>query len=397
MNKEVAEDKNGDAGQTKQPPIVQQQKSEEEEGVRQQNSKGKKGDSGVGKGWRWLTLLLLLVLVLLAGLATWFGYQYWQDLVAGKTANAVQAVRLDSLNKQFSAHKQTVAEKQRELSEQLAELNSRLAEQGQTLSQFVSQDREQWLIAELDYLVRLANQRLLTERRPAGALTLLSAAYQLLANSDNAKALPVREVLARDISALRLVTVVDREGIYARLGALSPALQNLSTLPPESIVSSPANEQVPQAPLNDSAEAPTGAVPRVWYETLLGNAQAAIARFSSKYFHVRYRDVPPDPLVSTAQEQHLRQAMIVHLANAQQALLNEEQGIYNASLAAVDSYIRDYFVDAQSAGALRAEVAELANLSVRLTLPDISGSIEALKLLSVKTVSDDTDLRSDRS
>lgn len=87
------------------------------------------------------------------------------------------------------------------------------------------------MVAELEYLVRLANQRLLTEDRPQGALTLLVAADQLLKSMDSADTLAVREVLAKDISALKLVQPVDREGIYSRLGALIPAMLALPAVP----------------------------------------------------------------------------------------------------------------------------------------------------------------------
>lgn len=340
---------------------------------------------GVGKGWRWLTLILILVLLVLSGAASWFGFQLQQAASHASAASRQQAALIASIDQQLGEEKDARARIEKQFAEQQAVLEGTMSAQAETIAELTTLDRDQWVVAELEYLVRLANQRLLTERRPEGAKAILETADTLLGSVDDPKTLVVREVLAKDIAALRLVEVVDREGIYTRLGALAPGLLSLTALPPAGLTQQIEAENTSDSggtPLNAGAGLKQGSPPpMVWYERLWLNAKSALSRFARDHFHVRYRDVPLEPLVSTEQEQWLRHDMAISVANAQQALLREEQQIYDASLASVKQRLQDYFAGTDNAQRLAEEVQVLQSLSIEQQLPDISASINAIKQL----------------
>lgn len=340
---------------------------------------------GAGKGWRWLTLILILVLLVLSGAASWFGFQLQQEAGHADAASRQQAALIASIDRQLGEERDARVQIEKQFAEKQAALEAAMIAQAETIAELTTLDREQWVVAELEYLVRLANQRLLTERRPEGAQAILETADTLLGTVDNPQTLAVREVLAKDIAALRLAEVVDREGIYTRLGALAPGLLSLTALPPAGLTQGIEAENASDS---GRASVSTGVVggqgsppPMVWYERLWLNAKAALSRFARDHFHVRYRDVPLEPLVSTEQEQWLRHDMAISVANAQQALLREEQQIYDASLASVKRHLQDYFVGADRAQKLMKEVQVLQGLSIEQQLPDISASINAIKQL----------------
>ena len=342
----------------------------------------------VGKGWRWLALLpILLLLPLVAGVA-WFGFQLYQDVENISELGGQQAMRIDAITQQLDTGKTARLKNQAELAAQISDVELALDTQAKSIAELTTLDRDQWLIAELEYLVRLANQRLLTERRPQGALALLELADKLLNSLDAAGVLAVRGVLASDITALRLTELVDREGIYSRLGALTPVVLSLTALPSAGLVESGVNPDDQKGHGDEDIDklggGKTDAPPaQTWYRQLWRNAKAALSRFARDHFHVRYRDLPIEPLVSTEQEQWLRHDMAINITNAQQALLRGEQQIYNASLAAVEKHLQNYFEGSRHAQGLMVEVGILRDFNIKQALPDISASIYALRQLHV--------------
>ena len=118
-----------------------------------------------------------------------------------------------------------------------------------------------------------------------------------------------------------------------------------------------------------------------WYYRLWLNAKKALVSFSENHFHVRYRDMPIEPLISSEQEQWLRHDMAINVATAQQALMRDVLEIYQASLATIDGHLKDYFMGSPKALTLATEVEALSEMDIRQELPDIRSSVEALKRL----------------
>lgn len=336
------------------------------------------------------TVSVLLVLVSAVG---WYGFQLYQSVDTASQYDEQQAAQVASINERLTAEKAARRAKEAEFAAQIEDANRALSAQAKIIAELSSLDRDQWVYAELEYLIRLAHQRLLTERRPQGALALLEAADKLLASLDDAAALSIRGVLARDITALRLVETVDREGIYSRLGALTPAVLRLTALPSEGLSElaaesggagvKDANENLENA-RDETGEPSTmgGIAPTAtWYDQLWSNAKSALSRFGRDHFHIRYREMPIEPLISVDQEQWLRHHMVINISTAQQALLRDEQQIYEASLSTIAHHLQRYFQGSHEASTLMAEVEALRTINIKQDLPDISTSIEAFRQL----------------
>src|SRR5690606_12456260 len=107
--------------------------------------------------------------------------------------------------------------------------------------------------------------RILTERQTANAAALLESADAILRDFDDPALFPVRKALADDITRLRMVEPVDRDGIYLRLGALVDAVDQLKSLLPEP----------PEAPPSAAAP-PAGSLS--WHQSLVAYARAALTR-----------------------------------------------------------------------------------------------------------------------
>ncbi len=314
------------------------------------------------------TILLLLLVAALAG-SSWFGWMQWQQRAV--LAESLQA-RLTAFEGQIERQQQvTVRAGQQQskaiktLQDQLYSLRlltNRQAEQILTLGTATQGD---WLLAEAAYLVRLANQRLQVERSVDNPLAILESVDGIFVQINDPELLAVRNALAVDIAALRMVEKVDPEGIYLELQAISAALETLSILEPHA---DPEAVQLAQAG-QDSEQPPSSLA-----ETL--------QRFSDNFGNLivlQRRQQPIEPLLNGAEQTMVRQNLYLLLEQAQSALLREEQRIYSSSLTKAEALLRRYFQLNSESEASIVRLQILAERSVNQTLPDISGSQNAIQ------------------
>ena len=118
-------------------------------------------------------LLVFLSLAAVGGIA-WKGYELSQQV-----ANLDQNLRNSEGSKVSLQQKLANIEKQARLQTQQIKHNS------ERLAQLPGADRNDWLLAEVEYLLRLANQRLVLETDVQGSLAILNAADTVLAETDN--------------------------------------------------------------------------------------------------------------------------------------------------------------------------------------------------------------------
>jgi uroporphyrin-3 C-methyltransferase len=314
------------------------------------------------------TILLLLLVAALAG-SSWFGWMQWQQRAV--LAESLQA-RLTAFEGQIERQQQvTVRAGQQQskaiktLQDQLYSLRLLTNRQAEQILTLGTATRGDWLLAEAAYLVRLANQRLQVERSVDNPLAILESVDGIFVQINDPELLAVRNALAVDIAALRMVEKVDPEGIYLELQAISAALETLSILEPHA---DPEAVQLAQAG-QDSEQPPSSLA-----ETL--------QRFSDNFGNLivlQRRQQPIEPLLNGAEQTMVRQNLYLLLEQAQSALLREEQRIYSSSLTKAEALLRRYFQLNSESEASIARLQILAERSVNQTLPDISGSQNAIQ------------------
>lgn len=323
-----------------------------------------------------VALVLALIALLATGGLAWLLYH---TEGAHLVADTDWEPRLDRLEAELGrARDDTAAAEdarrrlQRDLRGRIDTLEGTLAERDQRLSALAATQREQarrleqvtpdrvgdWQLAEAEYLLQLAEQRLLLLRDPGGTLRLLQAADERLRLAGDAGLFPVRERLAADMTALAAVRVPDVEGHYLRLRALADQAAGLPL------------DTVPRAYRPESR-----AVEGNWRERLL----AVLARFGDQV-RVQRRDTPMEPLLAPEQEALLRLRLQLQFEQAGAALLAGSEPLFRDSLARIDSQLDAYAATAPDARAAMGEaLAELAAAPLRVDLPDISDSRRQLR------------------
>ena len=247
------------------------------------------------------------------------------------------------------------------LSKSLESLKAQLAKQQATLARFSGAERENWLLAEIGHLLRLANQRLVMGADPVAAEALLKSADTVLRGVDDPSLHAVRAAIAKEIAALRALPKVDLEGIYLRLAALMEQADKLVIF------------QLPK-----QAERPQPAPASDWQGRLHQGYKAALSKLSD-YVIIRRRDVPMQALMDPQWEGLVRQNLRMLLEQAQIALLSDNQAVYVASLKSAQQGVAQFQAsDEVGAKAISGEIARLQGLTIGIAEPDISRSLQAL-------------------
>ena len=213
----------------------------------------------------------------------------------------------------------------------------------------------EWQLAEAQYLLRIANHRLLMERDVPSALRLLKAADQILMELDDFSLHAVRARLADEILALGNVEGVDVQGLFLRLEALKGELDQLPLRLPEYL-------------LDDQAQPD----PQKGFWAVLGDE-------FSNYLQLRRFDGSVRPLLAPEEAVYLELNLRLMLERAQLAALRREQLIYQESLTTAQEWIEAYLdLEERPVQRMIDELSSLSDLTLDRPLPDISGSLNEL-------------------
>ena len=322
----------------------------------------------------WLVAILALIIAIALALWSW---QQWnnhqavmqtieslkqdtaqlEDLYGDRGSQ--QSQRLQSLEEKLASQRELIATQQRQIDHNAREL----LEAG-------NRTRTDWLLAEAEYLLRIANQRLMIEKDIRGAMSALEAADEVLNESDDIGVYPVRQQLAREILALKGLTGVDRTGLYLTLEA---AIDSIHQLTDQALISENAPGFVVNAAQGESAgtDEEPGAVVQAWNKVKATLMQVVV---------VRRMDEPVKPLLSPDQSAYARLNLQLMLEEAEMAVLRGNQPLYERALTKDRTTIDDWYnASNPRVTALSDTLAELAGKNVDPELPDISQSLDLLK------------------
>jgi uroporphyrin-3 C-methyltransferase len=272
-----------------------------------------------------------------------------------------------SVNANLAALKQAETQK----SDDIDSLQARLTKSIQQVeaSGLQQNSRKDWLLAEVEYLLRLANQRVLMENTPIGALALLESADKILQQTDDVSIFAVRKSLAADIAALSAIPHIDQEGLYLKIDALSAQINQLKLVPITD------KKQLPKI----IDEVATDAVNEAQQSSLAKIWDKASAKLE-KLVVINNRDAAIEPLLSPAQQAGLLQNLHILFEQTQLALLQRKQVPYQRSIEKAELIINTHFQEKDGVSqALLNGLKSLKDEKVSVDLPSIAGSLNALK------------------
>ncbi|CAA0080387.1 Protein HemX [BD1-7 clade bacterium] len=318
-------------------------------------------------------LVVVLLILLVAGGGG--GYYVWTQ--AQQELGLMRQV-VEKMQGQLKSKDESVVEFKEQLSKISAEtqsqdlvLNDHLRTLEDNLTKMKGQFKklsdatlssESWLLAEVEYLLKIADQRILMREDVKGAVSILKSAETLIKKMpvEDRGLLNVRVAIAKDMASLEAYKDIDVPGTYAKLTALGDTVERLPLL---------------QTAFNSSVGL-TDEEKKKQPKTL-----AAINETLSGYLIVRHHDADKlRALLSDEEAASLKDSMRLALEQSQTSLLRGDQRTYDQSLGKVRNWIHQYFV----ANNFKVKMAikkidELMKVQVENDLPDISGSQQALK------------------
>lgn len=212
-----------------------------------------------------------------------------------------------------------------------------------------------WMLAESEYLVRMAGRKLWLEHDLVSAITLLGNADERIKALNDPSLMPIRKALAEDIAQLKGMPRIDREGLTLKLAALSDQIELL----PLSTVSMPEAKSEPDQAVSTN--------PDEWESNLKKNW----VKFTENFITIRRRDGAVEALLSPQQEIFLRENLKTKLLQAQLAVYREQQALYDDSLDKAQRWLTQYFdTDNSATHYMQSELDKLKGEQIQFNYPD---------------------------
>ena len=199
----------------------------------------------------WFGVIILLIIIGLAGAGFYFFSQLrdqQQDLggeVKGEMSKQIADYQsqLVAIQSQLASLESSVAGKDNHFTQTLADFSQLHNEKLETtrkelnesiirLQRQLGKTRGDWLIADAEYLLSVANERLHLVGDVNTSREALEAADQRLRESGDAATFKVREEIAKELSLLKSISVPDVVGIYASIQTLQDRVDKLALLLP---------------------------------------------------------------------------------------------------------------------------------------------------------------------
>ena len=308
-----------------------------------------KPSSGV-KRRRWPLLLTFLIASASAGGV----YYLWQEHNVLSRSIAISAQQTQS----------DFVRANERLKQQLSESDNRVTLLEQSIFTMRGKDNMDWLVAESEYLIRVANHRLLLERDVKSALAALKSADGRLFDTQDPYWIPVRNQLAREIASLEAIQVVDVAGLRLRLNTLGEAIVQMPILKPE-----PTATSTLSTPKEAKAEV------KYWSEVWDDMSQRLASLIT-----IRSVERPPGPLLEPEQAAYLQQNLLLKLEGVKLALLRGEAQLYRDGLKATRVWIESFYdTGSPATREVLRHLTALHEVQIRPDLPDLTNSLQSLQ------------------
>ncbi|WP_413113058.1 uroporphyrinogen-III C-methyltransferase [Thaumasiovibrio sp. DFM-14] len=184
-----------------------------------------------------------------------------------------------------------------------------------------------WLLAEADYLLKMAGRKLWLEHDVNSATLLVQSADVRIAELNDPSLTKVRRALADDITALKSIERIDRDGIALALTSLQQQIEQLPL----------ANAVLPE--VNAQPDTSVSADLNDWQD----NLKASLRGFSEHFVTYRKRDGSVIPLLAPDQHFYLKENIKSKLETAIKAVYREQNELYSVSLTMAHEWSAAFF------------------------------------------------------
>ncbi len=262
---------------------------------------------------------------------------------------------------------QTLADFSQLHNERLDTTRHELNESIHQLQRQLGKTRGDWLLADAEYLLSVASERLQLIGDINTTRQALEAADQRLRESGDAGAIKVREQIAKELGLIRGVEAADVVGLYASIQSLQDQVDKLALFLPYS-----GKPLTPSTEIHDHADDTSAS------HELLDSAMSKLEGIVT----IKHSDQPVSEILTPEQAQFIREQLRVKLEMVKISLVQHNEALFQSSLADAKNWAERHFTKNDDSRAVIAELERLTHIKIRSQFPDISLSLKMLKDIS---------------
>lgn len=333
----------------------------------------------------WIGIIVLLIVALIAGA----GFFIYQQLRSQGDDIDKEDQRNQRIEKQVSDFQTQLATMQSQLTDATSTLSNaderfeqKISERAKTqeekldvtrkeltgavlqIQRQLGKTRGDWLIADAEYLLSVAGQRLHLMGDVETTREALEAADQRLRESGDAAVFKVREEIAKELATLRSVPDIDLVGMYSTLQSLSGRVNQLTLFLPYQ------GKPVAKSTEHDKHPAPS--------QTSSELLNAALKQLDG-YVTVRHTAQPIKAILTQEEAEFIRQQLSLKLEMIKLALVQKNQPLYHASLEDALAWLDKNFNNNAETQRFTTELRQLDANKLNAQMPDISLSLKMLR------------------
>ncbi|MDH5484042.1 MAG: uroporphyrinogen-III C-methyltransferase [Gammaproteobacteria bacterium] len=306
--------------------------------------------------------ILFIALMSVTGAAT---YYFWQQQLLEQKNHQDQQTELTrleqllnknqsailTLNPELEANRQAIEKLQQE-QQQLVAISSKAIET-------TNRNQRGWIMAEIDYLLQIANRRLQIGRDINSSVAALEAASKRLLDLADMSLFPVRKQLSIDIAKLKALHQVDINGTAL---AIDQMINHLNQLPFKTV-----QDEV-ETQLNSAPETTQDAAAE---KNLVDSVLDTVMKIGDIKIHQR----SIQPASSTQQQQQIEQLLHTHLLSARLGILRYDQAQFSNDINITRQLLHLHYKASDNRVAqMIKDLDDFSSLILNPDLPDITGA-----------------------
>ncbi len=322
---------------------------------------------------------LILWLIILTALG-YGAYWLWQNFAASETEPTSGEIdRLVILEKTIKQQNQQIEQLlaiqskqsnqaqqlEKEFHQQVTALQQQLItsqRKFQSLSADAATQAKDWQIAEAEYLIRQAAQKLHYSDDIGSIVALLETADQQILATGDSNFLALRRAISNDISQIKSVGSLDIDGILVKLDSAQELVPQLELASVK--LDSPVIESTEEIETDPSA-----------WQTFKNN----IRNTFSDYYKIHHYEQAVKPFINPQQASLLEQNLLLNLKMAQLAALRHQQSAYDTALQEVIAWIKEFYVTNSVSNTLLEQLNLAVQAKVAIKLPTHLNSLRLIK------------------
>jgi len=331
----------------------------------------------------WFGIIILLIIIGLAGAGFYLFTQLRSEQeglggeVKGQMSRQIADYQsqLTAIQSQLATLEANIAGKDTHFTKTLADFSQLHSEKLEStrkelndaiarVQRQLGKTRGDWLIADAEYLLSVANERLHLIGDVNTTREALEAADQRLRESGDAGIFNVREELAKEIGVIKNVVVPDIVGMYASIQTLQDQVDKLVLVLP-----------YVGKELTEPTEVKEQSSKTTEDQGLLDSAIDELEGIVT----IRHTEHEVKEVLTPQEAQFIREQLRVKLEMVKISLVQHNEALYQSSLADAKKWAAQHFTRNTDFENFIAELDRFTNIKIHSQFPDISSSLKMLR------------------